>query len=123
MEPKRPARKSQLQAYIAVLRALSSVKLDWSQQKLMVDLRKQLKISLEQHMKSLDKVLKDPEGGATPSSAWRRCTCNRGEAREVSLPPAPWPASCPAARQCTTRGPQVSQKWYCSNVPWVPKLP
>ncbi|CAD7695292.1 unnamed protein product [Ostreobium quekettii] len=64
MEPKRPARKSQLQAYIAVLRALSSVKLDWSQQKLMVDLRKQLKISLEQHMKSLDKVLKDPEVSA-----------------------------------------------------------
>ncbi|GMH39289.1 hypothetical protein BSKO_07187 [Bryopsis sp. KO-2023] len=54
-------RRAQLDAYVSVLKALASKKLDWSKRKLLADLRKHLNVSQDEYLRALDAVLKDPE--------------------------------------------------------------
>ncbi|CAK0779853.1 hypothetical protein CVIRNUC_004871 [Coccomyxa viridis] len=69
----------QKEAYRAVLRAVAATQLDWSKEKLLTDLRKELGISSQEHFMVLEKVMSDkevealrenrpPEGQAQPDA-------------------------------------------------------
>ncbi|KAK9839223.1 hypothetical protein WJX81_002221 [Elliptochloris bilobata] len=51
----------QTEAYRAVLRAIAATELDWSKEKLLTDLRKELQISNDEHYKVLSGVMADEE--------------------------------------------------------------